>query len=92
MPSSPQLHLTLNTVYLEPTLILSKPSPLLNLLFVPPPCFGRQTPVPPEDRPMLDQAVAIIDDLNSHDPSRVTVDGNPTPYRWVQGRGPVVHH
>jgi len=44
------------------------------------------TPAPPEDRPQLDAAVAIIDEVNSRDPSKVPVDGVPTPYRLAYAR------
>ncbi len=44
-----------------------------------------QTPEPPAQRPQLEKAIALIDQANSEDPTRVTVDGQSVPYRYVLG-------
>jgi hypothetical protein len=40
-----------------------------------------QTPDPPAQRPQLDKAIALIDEVNAQDPTKVPVDGASVPYR-----------
>lgn len=47
----------------------------------PPPAAVLQTPEPPAQRPQLEKAIALIDEANSEDPTRITVDGQSMPYR-----------
>ena len=63
------------------SVVSSRPAGSQHVSIVSPFLYALQTPAPPEDRPQLDAAVAIIDEVNSRDPSKVPVDGVPTPYR-----------
>lgn len=71
--------------------VCGAPEPVLRIASViarsPPPCAPAaprtQTPEPPSDRPKLQKALALIDEANSEDPSRINVDGESVPYRCV---------
>jgi hypothetical protein len=40
-----------------------------------------QTPDPPAQRPQLEKVIALIDEVNAQDPTKVPVDGGSAPYR-----------
>jgi hypothetical protein len=51
-----------------------------------------QTPEPPAQRPQLEKAIALIDEANSEDPTRITVDGQSMPYRCAALTCAVQHY
>lgn len=48
--------------------------------------LDEMTDEPPAQRPQLEKALALIDEANSEDPTRVTVDGQSLPYRLAYSR------